>query len=194
MQLGKIVSILCLTYIVYGITSFFQLGTFLPPIPLKPFIYLLFVCLGIYYGLRSGASIVSYALLGWLSLFAFNSNAFLEVIMNTSQLINYEKNVSVFVSLALMIVFLIHAFLLLFSIARQDKRYSVFFIPLLLAVIFHFLASTFLPFNTIIIGWATLVFILDRMFGEKLPNLFNLGPILFGAGVIEIVEMVVLLS
>jgi hypothetical protein len=30
MQLGKIVSILCLTYIIYGVTSFFQLGTFLP--------------------------------------------------------------------------------------------------------------------------------------------------------------------
>ena len=194
MQLGKIVSILCLTYIIYGVTSFFQLGTFLPPIPLKPFIYLLFVGLGIYYGVCARTSKISYALLGWLALFAFNSNAFLEVIMNTAQLINYENNVSVFVSLALIIVFLLHCLFILLAITRQDRRYGVFFIPLFLAVTFHFLESTSLPFNAILIGWAALVFVLDRIFGEKLPSLFNLSPILFGVGVIEVVEMVVLLG
>jgi uncharacterized protein YhhL (DUF1145 family) len=179
---------------IYGITSFFQLGTFLPPIPLNPFVYLLFVCLGIYYGVRSRTSLVSYALLGWLALFAINSHAFLEVVMTTPQLINYEKNVSVFVSLALIFVFLLHSVFLLLAITRQDKRYGVCFIPLFLAITFHFLESTFLSFNVIIIGWATLIFILDRVFGEQLPGLFNLSPILYGAGVIEVVEMVVFLT
>lgn len=192
MQLGKFVSIACLTYIVYGVTSTFQLGTFLPPLPLKPFIYLLFVLVGIIYGIQQKTNIISYSLLGWLALFAFNSTSFLELIFNTEQIIHYERHISVIISLIMMILFSLHSLILIFGVMREDKRFGVFLIPVLVGIVYHFIESVSVPFGVLIVGWALLVLILDRIFEERLPGLFLLGPILYGAGIIEVVEFITL--
>jgi uncharacterized membrane protein YuzA (DUF378 family) len=192
MQLGKIVSIACLTYIIYGITSVFQVGTFLPPIPLKPFIYIFFAVIGVVFGIRSKTSFISYALIGWLALFALNSNAFLETILSTGQMIHYEQNIAVFVALLIIVIFLLHSVFLLLAAIREDKRYGLLFVPLISAIVFHFVEDVALSFNVIIIGWGTVLFIVERSLVEKLPGLFSLSPILYGAAVIELVEIIAL--
>lgn len=190
MQLGKIVSIACLTYIVYGVTSSFQLGTFLPPLPLKPFIYLLFVLLGVIYGFQHKTNIVSYSLLGWLALFSFNTTSFLELIFNTEQIIYYEEHISTVISLFMMILFSLHSLILLFGVMREDRRFGIFVIPVLVGIVYHFIESVSVPFGILVVGWALLVFILDRIFDERRPGLFLLAPILYGAGIIEMVEFI----
>tara|TARA_B100000508_G_scaffold130740_1_gene118310 strand:+ start:14738 stop:15328 length:591 start_codon:yes stop_codon:yes gene_type:complete len=194
MQLGKIVSITCLTYVIYGVTSAFQFGTFLPPIPLKPFIYLLFVILGVAYIIYHRLSKFNYFLLAWILLVAVNSNAFLEVFTSTENMILYESKYQVLLELIKVILFGIHGMLLLFIITKDDRRYGIFFLPLIGGITFHFLSSADFPFQAVIIGWAMLMFILDRAFGEKYRELFRLSPIVFGMGVVEVVEMISLLN
>lgn len=194
MQLGKIVSITCLTYIVYGITSAFQLGTFLPPIPLKPFIYLFFVLLGLGFGVYLKVSQFNYIMLIWMAIYAMNSTAFLEVFFSSRDVVTYENTYEIIGSLIMMIFFSFHSVVFLFAITQNDRRYGIFFLPLIGGIVYHFMASVELPFNAIIICWALLVFILDRNCGDKLPGLFRLTPVLYGAGIIEVVEIISLVS
>lgn len=189
-QLRKVVAVGCLTYFIYGITSAFQLGTFLPPIPLKPFLYLLFVVVGLVYTLRFKTHFISYALLSWLVLYALNSHAFLEISLNTKSMLYYEEYISVFVSLVMMLMYTLHSVFLLFGVVKENKRLAILFLPLIGGIAFHFIDSTLLPFNIIIICWTLFVFILERTFAEKRSNLFKLNSILYGVGVIEAVEMV----
>lgn len=194
MQLGKIVSITCLAYIMYGVTSAFQLGTFLPPIPLKPFIYLFFVLLGLGFGKYLKVSAFSYIMLVWMAIYGINSTAFLEVFFSSRGVVTYEDKYEVIVALIMMIFFSFHSIVLLFAVTQNDRRYGIFFLPLIGGIVYHFMASVSLPFNVIIICWAMIVFILDRSCDDKLPGLFRLTPILYGAGIIEVVEMITLIG
>jgi hypothetical protein len=190
MQLRKVVSIACLTYIVYGITSAFQLGTFLPPIPLKPFIILFFIIIGFVFALRSKVSLISYILLSWLLLFALNSHAFLEVSLKFETFLFYEEHLSLYVSLIMMLIFLWYNTLLLMGAVKVDKRFWLLFIPLLVMVIFHFMNSYLFPFSYVIMGSALLSYMLERKLEERLPKLFELTSILYGAAIIEAVEII----
>lgn len=190
MQLGKFVSVACLTYIVYGITSAFQIGTFLPPVPLKPFIFLLFVLTGFVFALRTKARVISYSLLGWILLYALNSHAFLEVSLKFETLLFYEEHFSLYVSLLMMLIFLFYSTLILIGVIKLDKRYSLLLIPFLPMLIFHFLESTYFPFSYVIMGVALLSYMLDRNLDEKRPQLFQLNSVLYGTAVIEIVQLI----
>ena len=190
MQLGKIVSIACLTYIIYGITSAFQLGTFLPPIPLKPFLFLFFVLTGFIFAVRSKATVISFLLVVWILLYALNSHAFLEVSLNFESLLFYEEHLSLYTSLLMVLVFLIYNLLLLRGILKMEKHYGLLFIPLLTMLIIHFVESTLFPFSYVIMGTALLSYALDRNLEEQRSQLFQLNSILYGVAVIELVEMI----
>ena len=192
MELGKIVAITCLTYILYGVTSAFQLGTFLPPIPLKPFVNLFFVLLGIGYGVYYRAHLFNYSMLLWIALYAINTTSFLEVFLPNQDVVYYENNYAVVIAFIMMFFFSLNTIVMLFVVTRNDRRYGIFFLPVIGSIVYHFLESVSLSFSVIIVGWATLVFIFDRNFAEKLPGLFRLTPILFGVGVIELIEMITL--
>ncbi len=190
MQLGKIVSVACLTYIVYGITSAFQLGTFLPPVPLKPFMFLLFVVAGVVFAVRSKAKLLSYVLLSWIALYALNSHAFLEVSLKFDTLLFYEEQVSIYISLVMVLLFLLYNALLILGGVKLDKRLWLLFIPLLAILAFHFIESTLFPFSYVILGSAILSYMLEIKLEEKLPDLFKLNSILYGAAIIEAAEIV----
>ncbi len=189
MQLGKIVSVACLTYIVYGITSAFQLGTFLPPIPLKPFMFLFFVIVGLVFAVRTRAKLLSYVLLSWMALYASNIHAFLEVTLRFDTLLLYEKHVSMYISFVMVLLFLGYHLLLILGLIKLDNRLWVLLIPLLSLITFHFINSTLFPFSYVILGSAILSYLLDIKLEEKIPELFKLNSILYGAAIIEAGEI-----
>ena len=188
--LRKIVTIACLSYFIYGITSAFQLGSFLPPIPLKPFLYLLFVAAGLIYAIRFKIHFNSYALVSWLALFAINTHAFLEISLSRESILYYKEYISVFVSLIMMILFALHSIFLMSGVVKENKRIAILFLPLIGGIIFHFIDSTLLSFNIIVICWSLLAFLFERNFAENHPNLFKLNSILYGVGMIEAIEMI----
>ena len=190
MQLGKIVSIACLTYIVYGVTSAFQLGSFLPPIPIKPFLYLCFVVLGLITAIRTKVTFLSYVLLGWVALYALNIHSFLEAVLTTEYMLLYEQRIMLYVALVVILIFTAYSLTFVLGLSKVDKRLSVLFFPLVGAILLHFMNSDMLSFQAILIGWALLVFIADRFYEERTPHLFRLSSIIYGVGVIETVELI----
>lgn len=78
-NLRKTVNICCLIYGVYGLISLVQLGTFVPPIPLRP---ILFLVLLIFYVLRTKmimkSALSEFIFLLWLTSMVFVGPYFME--------------------------------------------------------------------------------------------------------------------
>jgi predicted neutral ceramidase superfamily lipid hydrolase len=190
-ELRKVVAVACLTYVIYGVTSAFQLGSFLPPIPVKPFIYLLFVLTGLLYATQKRFTLFSYLLLGWLFLLAINSNAFLETILSEDAMLAYESSISVYVSLITVLIFFLHGLVFLKNLFQFDWRFWTLLLLLIFGITYQFYDSAHFPFHAIIISWGVVVYFTDRIFSEEKPKLFQLIPIYFGVATIELIDVIV---
>lgn len=196
MQLPKIVSITCLVYLIYGLTSAFQFGTFLPPLPLKPFVYLFFVIIGVAFVLLQKGSFLHFIFLFWIFLYAMNQTSFIAFFNSQEQVTYYEIHYQVIVALLMMICFSFDSMFFLFKRAKRDYRNVILFLPLIGGIMYHFVSNSAFPFEMIIIGWSILVFITEQLdrHSETSSSSYQLMPILYGMGVIETTNTLVILT
>ena len=94
-QLRKVVVLGCLTYLLYGLISWFQLGVFLPPLPVKPFLFIGFAIFGLYNAIKSGIKTLDVSFYVWLIFISVINQSFLELLLSTPQIMTFQDLIEV---------------------------------------------------------------------------------------------------
>lgn len=192
-QLRKVVALGCLTYILYGLISWFQLGVFLPPLPVKPYLFLGFAVFGLVFAVRTGIKALNLSFYLWLIFISVINQSFLELLLSTSQLISFQESVEVLFQLIAVVLFIVFNTFLIISLQRVKVIFFVYFFILISLVIMIFVIPGYVGLEESMIVMATLYFLSSRFDVDKLNDSAESTVILFtGVALIELVEMIAL--
>lgn len=192
-QLRKVVALGCLTYILYGLISWFQLGVFLPPLPVKPYLFLGFAVFGLVFAVRTGIKALNLSFYLWLIFISVINQSFLELLLSTSQLISFQESVEVLFQLIAVVLFIVFNTFLIISLQRVKVIFFVYFFILISLVIMIFVIPGYVGLEESMIVMATLYFLSSRFAVDKLNDSAESTVILFtGVALIELVEMIAL--
>ncbi|WP_107037839.1 hypothetical protein [Brumimicrobium mesophilum] len=188
--LRKITIIGCLVYGLYGLVSFLDLGTFVPPIPLKPYIFMAFLIGYVTVSRQDFSPLLRISLLVWMMALIFVGQYFVETFFDYETVDFYLNNVEPFVLMGSIAGFVAMVYKLVGELAYRSIKYylpigvSTAIIPL--TVIFK---------NQIVFDWgmvivALLLFTFERMkttteIEEKYEKIFY---VLYGVSVVTIIE------
>lgn len=192
-QLRKVVAAGCLTYVLYGLISWFQLGVFLPPLPVKPFLFLGFVIFGLVNAIQAGVRVLDISFYLWLIFISVINQSFLELLLSTPQLMSFQGSIEVVFQLMAVILFVTFNVLVILSLRKTNKNFMLYFILLITLIILVFTLPNYvnLKVSTILMG--TIYFITNR-FTDLNKNLsVERSVIIFtGVSLVEAVEMIAL--
>jgi hypothetical protein len=192
-QLRKVVAVGCLTYVLYGLISWFQLGVFLPPLPIKPFIFLGFAIFGLVSAARSGLKALDVSFYLWLVLISVTNQSFLELFVSTPQIITFQDNVEVFFQLIAVVLFIVFNVLIIFSLRKVKLSFAIYFLILTALVILIFTMPSYVSLKESIIIMAIIYFLSNRFISTTLNNSVERTVILLtGIALIEAIELIAL--
>ncbi|MEX1191384.1 MAG: hypothetical protein WEA99_05370 [Brumimicrobium sp.] len=192
-QLRKVVAVGCLTYVLYGLISWFQLGVFLPPLPVKPFIFLGFILFGLVNAIQSGFNKLDGSFYLWIVLVAVINQSFLELFLSTPELINFQDSIEVFFELLAVFLFILFNTLIIISLRRINYNFTLYFLILTILVIMIFALPSYIDLqkSTVIMGF---IYFMTQRFSRKTidASVQRTIVILTGVAIIEVIEMIAL--
>ena len=192
-QLRKVVAVGCLTYVLYGLISWFQLGVFLPPLPAKPFLFLVFAIFGLYFAIKSGVKTLDVFFYLWLVLISILNQSILELFISTSQIISFQDSVEIFFELISVILFTTFNSLIILSLRKIDHRFILYFLPLTALIFLIFISPSFIGLKEALIIMTGLYFLSIRFTSANLDkSLDRIIILLTGIALIEVIELLVL--
>ena len=190
--LRKTVTIGCLTYGLYGLISLFELGTFVPPIPIKPFVFATFLIAYVSVSRQDNSPLLRIALLVWLITLIFVGQYFAEIFFDFDTVDFYINTVEPFV-----LMFSISAFVAMNYKLVRELGYSSIKYYLLIVISGMLIPLTIVFNDQIMFDWgmvtvAFLFFIFERMnkgrnVEDKYEKVFF---VLNGVAVITIIERI----
>src|SRR5690554_8204292 len=80
--LRKTVIVGCLIYGLYGLMSLLQLGTFIPPLPIKPFLFSTFLIPYVMVSQKAFSPLLRISLLVWMTTLIFVGQYFVEFVFD----------------------------------------------------------------------------------------------------------------
>lgn len=192
-QLRKVVAVGCLTYVLYGLVSWFQLGTFLPPLPVKPFLFLGFAIFGLVSAVRSGINALDVSFYLWLGFISIINQSFLELLLSTPQLITYQESLEIIFELIAVLLYLSFNVLVILSLRKINKKFTLYFLLLITLVVLIFALPKYINLKLSAILMGIIYFITNR-FTDLNQNLSleRVIIILTGVSLIEAVEIIAL--
>ncbi len=182
---SKYVSIACLTYLLYGVISQFNVGIFLPPLPLKPFLLLFFVVLGGIHLFKAGFLLSEVSLIFLVAAMAIQHHAFIETFSSQGWMYTSELYFTEVVSVIAFICFFTHV---LISCIPVLKRFWPAWFPLfglLVLLLYTFFFESGLTLLIPLSFWSLFVFIIRRQPHTFIQHQFRFAPILYGTTVLQ---------
>lgn len=193
-KLRKVVIITCLIYFLYGLTSWFELGVFVLPFPIKPFLFISFLVGYLSFLDYKKFSLLNLSLIIWLFLSAFIGQHIVETFFSHNTISVYLNTIEPYFFYGANLFFILFIFFLI-----KDVGYSLF---QTLALIFCVVAMAFLSFvivnnrSLLSLGIVFISFILFvfNYFDKKI--ILNVEHqkvllILYGVGIINCMEEMV---
>ena len=194
MEVRKVLTIGVLTYLVFGLVSLFQLGVFLPPLPLKSFLILAFTLVSLLIDNKSPKSLRF--LLGGFTLFYVGAHAsFWEVFISHQSYAQIQEGIETYFLLIAAILLPIFNYLFLLSLVNEARLRLILHVVLLLFVPTFIMAPTIATIDLALIGMAILYFFIGYSSLVRQPeNTFdNLISVFIAIGLINMIDRLVYL-
>src|SRR5690554_5758828 len=161
--LRKTVIIGCLIYGVYGIVSLIQLGQFIPPIPIKPFVFAAFLIVYVSVSRQDFSPLLRISFLIWMMSLIFVGQYFVEILFDYSTVDFYLNNVEPFVLMGSIAAFIALVYKLVGELRYQSFKYYLLIVISALIIPITILIKDQIIFDYGIILIAFLFFIFERM-------------------------------
>lgn len=194
MEVRKVLSIGVLTYLVFGVVSLFQLGIFLPPLPLKSILILIFVLLSLSIDKNSPKSLRF--LLGGFTLFYVGAHAsFWEVFISHQSYAQIQEGIETYFLLIAAILLPIFNYLFLLSLVNEARLRLILHVVLLLFVPTFIMAPTIAAIDLALIGMAILYFFVgfSATVQKPLKSFDDLLSVFIAIGLINMIDRLVYL-
>lgn len=187
-KLRKTVIIGCLIYGLYGLISWLDVGVFVPPIPLKPFLFATFFVFFVYDDYQGHLTVLNISFLIWLATLVFIGQYLVETFFDYNTVDLYINTIEPYILLGSMISFIVFVSIL-------SKRFEY---PYILTLILSTLAILIL-LSVILIGkqafydWgiavvALLFFIFNWNKDHLNENYQKMQMVLNGVAIINVLE------
>lgn len=190
--LRKTITIGCLIYGLYGLISLFDLGTFIPPLPVKPFLFAAFLIAYVSVSRQDFSPLLRISLLVWMMALIFVGQYFVEVFFDYEMTDFYLNNVEPFVLMGSIAAFIAMNYKLVGEMGYRSLKY---YLPIIISAAIIPLTIVFkdqLVFDWGMITLAFLFFIFERT--SKVNNREEKNEkilyVLYGVSVITIIERI----
>ncbi|PWH86793.1 hypothetical protein [Brumimicrobium oceani] len=190
--LRKSVIIGSLIYGLYGLVSLFDLGTFIPPIPLKPFLFAAFLIAYVSVSRNDFSPLLRISLLVWMVSLIFVGQYFVEIFFDYEMVDFYINNVEPFVLMGAIAAFIALTYMLVLEMGYRSTK---FYLPLIISS--AIIPLTIILKDQIVFDWgmilvAILFFIFERLGKneEREEKYEKILLVLNGVAVITIIERI----
>lgn len=192
MEVRKVLSIGVLTYLVFGLVSLFQLGVFLPPLPLKSILILAFSFVSLLIDNKSPKSL-RYLLGGFILFYVGAHASFWEVFLGYKGYAQIQKGIEIYFLLIAAILLPIFNYLFLLSLVNAARLRLVLHVVLLLFVPTFVVAPTIATIDLALVGMAILYFFIGYSSLVRQPeNTFDdLLSVFIAIGLINMIDRLV---
>ncbi|MDX1652744.1 MAG: hypothetical protein R3277_09640 [Brumimicrobium sp.] len=194
-QLRKVVAVSGLTYFLYGLISWFQLGVFLPPLPFKSILFVIFFFVGIYGLIRKKyISFIDLIFFSWLGVLIITEQSLLEFFFSEGAIIYFQINVEIYLRLLEVLLFVCFNTLIIFYLKNSDLLRYLFYGVLLISVICIFIFPALVSPEYVIILISLLYFLRERFSDTDLNvKIQHILILLYGISFLELVEAITLI-
>lgn len=194
MDVRKILSLGVLTYLVFGIISLFQLGIFLPPLPLKPTLILTVVILALFAD-RAAPKGLRLLLGGFILFYVGSHSSFWETFLSYEGYLRIQEGVETYLLLIAAILLPIFNYLLLLSLVDSKRLRLILHLVLLLFVPFFIINPSLQTIDLALTGMTILYFLIVYSSFVDKPRavLLNTTDIFIAVGLINMMDMIVYL-
>lgn len=194
MDVRKILSLGVVTYLVFGIISLFQLGIFLPPLPLKPTLVLTFVILALFAD-RAAPKGIRLLFGGFILFYVGSHSSFWETFLSYQGYLLIQEGVETYFLLIAAILLPIFNYLFLLSLVDSKRLRLILHLVLLLFVPFFIINPNLQTIDLALIGMAILYFLIaySPFIDRPQAVLFNTTDIFIAVGLINMMDNIVYL-
>ncbi|RYM32071.1 hypothetical protein ERX46_15420 [Brumimicrobium glaciale] len=190
--LRKTVIIGCLIYGLYGLVSLFDLGTFIPPIPIKPFVFAAFLIAYVSVSRQDYSPLLRIGLLIWMMTLIFVGQYFVEIFFDYDMVDFYVNNVEPFVLMGSVAAFIAMTYKLVGELGYRSIKY---YLPIVISA--ALIPLTIIFKDQIVFDWGMVIvafffFVFERtnkavVTDDKYEKIFY---VLNGVAVITIIERI----
>jgi hypothetical protein len=192
-QLRKVVAVGCLTYVMYGLISWFQLGVFLPPLPIKPFLFIGFAVFGLVSAVRSGIKALDVSFYLWLIFISVINQGFLELIVSSPQVVSFQDSGEVFFQLIAVLLFIVFNVLIILSLRKVKPSFTIYFLILTALVILIFTLPSYVGMKESTVTMSIIYFLSNRFMSLSInKSVERTITLLTGIALIEAIELIAL--
>lgn len=192
-QLRKVVTVGCLTYVLYGLISWFQLGTFLPPLPVKPFLFLGFAIFGLVNAVQSSIKLLDIAFYLWLVFISVINQSFLEILLSTPQISSFQETIEVFFQFIAVLLFIWFNTLIILSLRKINYNFSLYFLILITLIVLVFVLPRYISLQKSAVIMGLLYFLTYRFSQKRIgKSVERTVVVLTGVAIIEVIEIIAL--
>lgn len=188
--LRKTVIVGCLIYGLYGLMSLLQLGTFIPPLPIKPFLFAAFLITYVVVSQKDFSPLLRISLLVWMTTLIFVGQYFVEFFFDHTTVDLYLNNVEPVVLMGSVAAFIALVYKLIREMGYRSMQY---YLPLIISLAIIPLTILFkdqFAFDWGIIIVAFLLFLFERL--KKASSTEEIHEkilfVIYGVAVITVIE------
>ena len=190
--LRKTVIIGCLVYGLYGLVSLFDLGVFIPPLPIKPFLFAVFLIVYISVSRQDFSPLLRISLLVWMTTLVFVGQYFVEFFFDYSTVDMYINNVEPVILMGSIAAFIALVYKLVSEMGYTSIKY---YLPIVISA--ALIPLTILFKDKIVFDWgivviAFLFFLFDRLKKEGSTEEMHekILYVLYGVAAITVIERI----
>ncbi|HLV41722.1 MAG TPA: hypothetical protein VKY37_05560 [Brumimicrobium sp.] len=188
--LRKAVIIGCLVYGLYGLVSLFDLGVFIPPLPIKPFLFAAFLIVYVSVSRQDFSPLLRISLLVWMMTLIFVGQYFVETFFDYTTVDLYLNNVEPVILMGSIAAFIALVYKLVSEIGYTSLKY---YLPIVISAALIPLTIIFkdqIVFDYGIITVALMLFLVERLKKENSTAEMHdkILYILYGVATITVIE------
>jgi len=190
--LRKTVIIACLIYGLYGVVSLLDLGVFIPPLPLKPFLFAVFLITYVSVSRKDFSPLLRIAVLVWMMTLIFVGQYFVEIFFDYATVDLYLNNVEPVVLIGSIAAFITLVYKLVGEMGYRSFKY---YLPIIISAVLIPLTIFFkdqIIFDWGIIVVALLLYVFDRLKKEvSTQDIYEkILVIIYGVAAITLIERI----
>ena len=187
-KLNKTVKIGCLIYGLYGLMSWLEIGTFVPPIPLKPILFFVFLIAFVVNIQRFDSKLLNGFVLSWLITLVFVGQYLVEMLFSYKGIYFYLNSIEPYAFLLSVTSFIVLVLVFLRKMNYRPIYILIFSFMLILFIVLLLFTDikNLYEWSTVVIALMFLVF--NRNKNDLNKNFQKVQIILIGVGTINGLE------
>lgn len=192
-KLSKTVSISCLIYGLYGLVSWLDVGAFVPPIPLKPFLFVAFLLAFVFSIRQNIFTSLNISFLLWLVTLVFVGQYLVETFFDFEFVHLYMNSIEPFILLGSIFAFIVFVFNFSRKIGSSSIRIFILLLLSILIFTFILLIGKHFVYDWGIAIITLLFFIFNRNNTSLSENTQKIQIILNGVAILNVLEQLAFL-